>query len=372
MRRNQSRRSNLLRKRSGFTLIELLVVISIIAILIGLLVPAVQKVRSTAARISCANNLHNIGIACLNYATDKKGGLPPALNTGANPVTTPQKGWGTNILSYMEQENLYSNYNLGIPFNATLPTNNQAVVKVTIPTLTCPSAPSARVYSYTLGSLSWQAGSSDYGPILGVDSNLMGIQNPGFYNGGVVWTGVTNPPQATSPLTTPLEDTIEAGFFSISPLPFLSPIGQGALSPDKTTKLDDIRDGTSNTILVAEIAARPSIYQKNLKQPGVQSPLGGPLGQTSASGGGGWGDPSTGGFILLGSDANGNYQAPPTGNNSCVINCSNDLGLYSFHTSGAQAVFVDGSVHFLAKEVSVQTMIALITRGGTEVITEDF
>jgi prepilin-type processing-associated H-X9-DG protein len=74
----------------------------------------------------------------------------------------------------------------------------------------------------------------------------------------------------------------------------------------------------------------------------------------------------------LGSDADGVYQFPPTGNNPCLINCSNDLGIYGFHTGGAQVVFCDGSVHFLAKEMSPQTVIALITRSGTEIIQEDF
>src|SRR5437773_7871835 len=111
MRRNQSRSSGLLRRRSGFTLIELLVVIAIIAVLIGLTVPAVQKVRNTANRISCANNLHNIGLACVNYATDKKGGLPPALTipgTLTGIAGNVAKGWGTNILPYIEQDNLYA------------------------------------------------------------------------------------------------------------------------------------------------------------------------------------------------------------------------------------------------------------------------
>jgi prepilin-type processing-associated H-X9-DG protein len=379
MRHNQS-------SRLAFTLIELLVIISIITVLIGLLVPAVQKVRSTAIRISCANNLMNLGLACLNYAADKKDGLPPAAIT-ATPVN---KGWGTNILGYIEQDNLYSTYNLSQPavnFPLPLPLASQPAIRVNINTFNCPAAPPPRVYAWyaTLTKtvpikISWEAASSDYGPILGVDSNLMGIQNPAFYNGGVAWTGVNKTNLDTSPLTA----GVDPGW-AIDPAPlfypFLAPIGQGALSRDKQTKLDEIRDGTSNTILLAEVAARPSIYQKGLRQPLATSPgiriIGSTgvyeaLGQTNASFGGGWGDPLTGLFILMGSDADGLYQVPPTGNNACLINCSNDLGIYSFHTGGAQVVFVDGSVHFLAKEMSPLTVIALITRGGGEVILEDF
>jgi prepilin-type N-terminal cleavage/methylation domain-containing protein len=91
--------------RSGFTLIELLVVISIIALLIGLLLPAIQKVRESANRISCGNNLHQLGLAFTCYHNDWNS-LPPCQldNGGAT--------WAVLILPYMEQGNLYKQWDL--------------------------------------------------------------------------------------------------------------------------------------------------------------------------------------------------------------------------------------------------------------------
>src|SRR5215471_12471334 len=94
-------------KRSGFTLIELLVVIAIIAMLMGLLMPAVQKAREAANRISCANNLHQLALAMHHYELDHQK-LPPAnLGAGAS--------WAVLIMPYLEQDNLYHQWNLALP-----------------------------------------------------------------------------------------------------------------------------------------------------------------------------------------------------------------------------------------------------------------
>jgi prepilin-type N-terminal cleavage/methylation domain-containing protein len=97
-------------QRSGFTLIELLVVIAIIAILVGLLLPAVQWAREAANRTACANNLKQIGLAMLHYADDK-GALPPSRMQNGSAT------WAVLILPYLEQNDWYRQWNLDVSYD---------------------------------------------------------------------------------------------------------------------------------------------------------------------------------------------------------------------------------------------------------------
>jgi prepilin-type N-terminal cleavage/methylation domain-containing protein len=137
--------------RPAFTLIELLVVIAIIAVLIGLLLPAVQKVRAAAARVQCANNMKQLGLALHNFH-DVKGGFPPGLLIMPNGA---EHNWAPQIFPFLEQDNLYRLYNFNA--NWTAPANDSGVNQHQVKQFVCPAAPPNRVGANGRGILDYPA-----------------------------------------------------------------------------------------------------------------------------------------------------------------------------------------------------------------------
>jgi len=286
------------RNMAAFTLIELLVVIAIIAILIGLLLPAVQKVREAAYRTQCANNLKQLGLALHNYH-DANNGFPPATYT---PTTGVSHCWATLILPYIEQGNVYRQYNLSVTWSAAA--NDSGVIQNQFSQFLCPSAPSNRVASNNRGIL-------DYPAI-----NELTRPNPYALNG----------------------------------VPPSDPTNIGVLGT-VSRRLTDITDGTSSTLLLAEDAGRNSCYE--------MGQLKGSLGENGA-----WANPA--GSITV----SGFNPATGTTPGPVAVNGTNSQNVYSFHTGGANGLLADGSVRFLKNSTTIDTLIALTTRAGGEIIPD--
>jgi prepilin-type processing-associated H-X9-DG protein len=321
-----------------------LVVIAIIAVLVGLLLPAVQKVRDAAARMSCENNLKQIGLSYMNYESTFGGLAPYGIQPNpSDPTTYPlaykAMGWGTLLLPFLEQGNIFSQYNVNAIFSD--PTINQSLSDLPIKVFECPSAPNqnrlytaASTYSFPGVPSIWTALAADYCPVANVSQAL----------------------QTT------------AGIIPTSATMYVGPLNLNVIS-----KILSITDGTSNTILIAEAAGRPQVWQAGqlgTTDLGTPTKIGNDLG-TAANPwvnryGGGWADASAGGYNLSGSASNGSYASA---GGSCTINCNNDLGFYSFHTGGANFVYCDGSVHFISATASPASIIAAISRMGGEVLS---
>jgi prepilin-type N-terminal cleavage/methylation domain-containing protein len=349
-------------KRRGFTLVELLVVIAIIGILVGLLLPAVQAAREAARRMSCSNNIRQIGLAIHNMesATRK---LPPASVqltgslTSVNTELQPYLKAGTTglngadyargcylgaILPYLEAQNVL---NLGNGYNQRLDwyhPDNRPAAGSPISIYTCPSNPRGDRFVDTsrLGSADrttfatggdWRPATCDY------------MATTRASNNATVWNAVTN----NNPSFPGTEGIL------------------GMLATNRFNRFGSVSDGLSNTMMIAEAAARPSRWEVSRQiedyAGGTAAYMNGPWAHSgndiAVDGAYLWTDTTTN--VRRASNLNqANIGAP-----RCSLNCTNQGEIYAFHTGGAHGCFGDGSAHFLSANIDLRVLYLLVVRG---------
>ncbi len=358
--------SSVSRRQRGFTLVELLVVIAIIGILIALLLPAVQAAREAARRAQCTNNLKQLALGLHNYV-DRSKTLPPSWLVGANPLDlgTGTIGnihvvnWGVLVLPFIEQTTITGQWNSGIPNVGVnvdaallwspsvdaLSVENDALAQTVIDAFVCPSAPAAdgRVYQAEV-----PAGSIDVG----------GVPLPA----AAMTYGCA--PSDYAPITEIYHELADAADLVWgADTPYVGCMYPQNPIDSKSSRLEDITDGTSNTILLAERVGGATIYVKG----GVVNDT-----LTAAYGdfnGGGWADFNNGENWIRGTVSDGVETVGFHGSAACTINCNNarGAGFYAFHPGGANAALADGSVRFIQETVTPSIFAAMCSRNGGEV-----
>jgi prepilin-type N-terminal cleavage/methylation domain-containing protein/prepilin-type processing-associated H-X9-DG protein len=324
-------------RRRGFTLIELLVVIAIIAVLIGLLLPAVQSAREAARRAQCVNNLKQIVLALHTYH-DQNNSFPAAsiANTGYGGTWFT---WATMVLPQMEQKPVYDGINFSIRNGR--PANTTAV-RTIIASYLCPSDGSSfKVYTdrYTFSDGGASGGNRETAAPIDYTGNMGDNKLGSFFDdssgepGGPNW-GCNN--------------TFRGMF--------------GDCSDGAVTSIQIDTDGTSNTLLVGENSPEQNATLAWAGGNGIYASTVLPLN---------WRTNLKDGQV----DTNGdvcNLSAYYTPNNvHCYLNWSYMMGFKSYHPGGANFGFTDGSVKFLRQTISSRTYMALSTRAGGEVISAD-
>jgi prepilin-type N-terminal cleavage/methylation domain-containing protein/prepilin-type processing-associated H-X9-DG protein len=325
------------RRPDGFTLIELLVVIAIIAILIGLLLPAVQKVREAAARTKCQNNLKQLGLALLNYH-DSNGYLPAAwlvLPLPTNPQQTYNTSWIPFTFPYLEKGTISASYNFAVNFDDA--TNDDKAKTgapnfpnaMHVPTLMCPSDPKPDRVTDTANRAP-----TDYQPTCELIPTSRPPNNPFADYPGTF--GMAFPPGDAS---------------------YVGVLAKSVPTKPVRRKITDVTDGSSNTIMLAECAGLTDIYLS-----------GGRPANITPTGDAAWCNPQTQ-IVVGGCDPNTGVVPGPQAINGCNSGNGHVMNqVFSFHNQGANTVFADGSVHFLNQSIKLEFLIALVTRGYGEVI----
>ena len=348
------------RKTRGFTLIELLVVIAIIAILIALLLPAVQQAREAARRTQCKNNMRQIGLAFHNYhETHSRFPLPAVIGLTVSSGLEIRQGssWCTMLLPYIEQANLYARYDSNLsPYHPA----NSAAVATAIPGFTCPSTPRNEM-THTMqitGGTALGGGFPATGSAIGMTGGVLDYDTLDGIRSGFSSIAYSGRPAAAS------REGWGVWSLRVMDLPQFSSGGSGG-------RIRDMTDGTSNTILVAEVANRAKLFYKGREiTTSDPNPLrAGEAYAQSLTGSGMWADIFKGDTWIDGRLYDGSNSGS---GGPCAINCSNarTAGMYSWHQGGAHITLSDGSGRFVSENVDAYVLASLITRAGGEIVGE--
>ncbi len=340
--------------RRAFTLLELLTVVSIVGVLLSLLLPAVYSAREAGRSAQCAFNLKQIGIALHNFHS-AHGYLPssinppmPVANGGAaqtSKTQPPSISWVTFALPYFESQWLYDTIDQSQDWTSSVPSAtfvapNSQMAGTRLNVFECPSSPTPSThFDGDPQAEPWQAIAApiDYATITQVTAQL-------------------------------------AAFTDASGNTIVDTAGPGMMPQNTKPNFDQVLDGLSNTILLVESAGRPQVWQRRTVAGTVP---------TNMVNGGGWCRPASD-FGLDGSSQDGTTVPGP-----CAINCTNGADVYgqsypypaftdangivsgsgetySFHNSGANVLFGDGSVVFLRDTADIRVFARLVTRAGGE------